>query len=159
MRIITATLSIFIISLITPIFIGCNSPKKLTKENERYELSYERTTCYGTCPQFKLVIYNSGLLTYEGKMFTEKIGIWQKQISQKELNDIYKKFEKANLKYYQNDYRSEYTDLPSKIITFKNGTFLKTIRIEGKHPELLDELTDYLDSIANSSDWVNQNLN
>lgn len=158
MRLTTATLAILLILFITPTFTSCNAQKKLTRENARYELTYERTACFGTCPQFKLLIHHSGLLTYDGQIFTEKTGIWQKQLSQKELSEIYKKFEGAKLDNYQDNYPADYTDLPSKIITFKNGKNLRTIRIEGKHPEVLDELTTYLDSIANSSDWVNQNL-
>jgi hypothetical protein len=140
------------------LFSNCQSPKRLAKKNANYDLSFERTPCYGKCPKYKLLISKTGLMTYEGIMFTEKTGQWQKRISPKELNGIYQKFDRADLAQYADEYPSGHTDMASKIISFKKGQTLKTIRMEGEHPQPLKHLSAYLDSIANSPQWIDVNL-
>ena len=45
----------------------------------------QRTACYGTCPQYEVRIYESGIIEYEGKMFVEKIKVDKKQVGSDRL--------------------------------------------------------------------------
>ena len=37
---------------------------------------FQRTACYGTCPQYKISIYSDGLVMYDGVRFVDRIGCY-----------------------------------------------------------------------------------
>ena len=62
-----------IIFLSIVFFISCFNPRILQTEEPFF--SMQRTACYGTCPQYRISIYHHGKITYNGKLFVDKIGI------------------------------------------------------------------------------------
>lgn len=43
-------------------------------KNQITEITLERTTCYGTCPNYKVTLRSDGTITYEGRRFVEMRG-------------------------------------------------------------------------------------
>jgi hypothetical protein len=41
----------------------------------------ERTACYGTCPAYKVTIYGTGAIIYEGKSYVRVVGTRGAQIA------------------------------------------------------------------------------
>ena len=40
----------------------------------------KRTPCYGECPQYEIIIYESGLIEYNGILFVQNIGCFKSKI-------------------------------------------------------------------------------
>lgn len=117
-------------------------------------LSLERTPCYGTCENYKIIIYSNGYCTYEGKNFVEKIGIYESVIDSKKIELIKNKATEINYFSLENSYDLPgITDIPATITELIiNG---KSKRIENRYrgPQELKEFELYIDSIIKDLPW------
>ena len=117
-------------------------------------LTMQRTACYGTCPQYTITIYNSGLFKYEGKMFVEKQGCFYTIIQNKDIASIKSKLLEIDFFSFEKEYNSPITDIPSVILTVntKKGQHSVINRFNG--PESLNRFQNLMDSISDSfSTW------
>lgn len=55
----------------------------------------ERGSCLGQCPQYRVEIYASARLRYEGKAYVQRIGVWNKQLDKAWLDSLDKALEEA----------------------------------------------------------------
>ncbi len=89
------------------------------------EVTLERTTCFGTCPAYKVTLRNDGTIIYEGREFVEKKGTYKGQ--------VYGFDRLAQLilaqKYFdlKDDYSRPITDMPSVITSVVRSGRRKTI--------------------------------
>ena len=146
MRFFTLVLIIF--------FTSCFSPN-LLEPSEPF-LVMKRTACYGTCPQYKISIYNDGLIIYNGKLFVDRIGCFSSMISMHQIDSITSLLNDIDFFSLKEEYLSPITDVPSVILELNiDGKSHKVVdRIEGpdklkKCYILIDNITE---SIANWSD-------
>lgn len=136
---------------------SCNATKRLSKKYVNNSISLEKTACFGTCPQYILTINGKGEMQFNGKQFTKMDGIWTSQLKTQEIIELFGTLDNANLFSFENDYPSNYTDLPSSILIYKQNGKSKTIRIEGNHPVKLDEILKNIIARMDSAKWVNAN--
>ena len=158
---------ILIITLSTLLF-SCKNAEKTTDENiattkkpvinkpskspevlkESLFLSMERTPCFGKCPTYKLMIFNTGNVVFEGFSNTMYIGKYNKQLTKKQLKEIQKMMDEINILEMKNVYDSEVTDFPSTILFLvSNNTHKKKILDRVNAPAELkkfEKLIDYL---------------
>lgn len=121
-------------------------------------ITLERTACFGKCPVYKLTVYGSGAVIYEGKDFVRTTGKAEKTISQEQIQQLVSEFEKANYYALNDSYiKVMITDLP--YVTTSISTDGKTKNI--KHycgdtsaPEQLTKLENKIDEIVRSDQWV-----
>jgi hypothetical protein len=126
--------------------------------NSQIIVSLERTTCFGTCPSYKLIIYENGLVVYEGIDFVGTKGIRKANIGQNDIQQLASKLENSNFFSFQDSY-DEYmaTDAPSAITYVKIGNKEKRISHyygDFNAPIELYELEENIDEIANSRRWI-----
>lgn len=126
--------------------------------NSQVIVSLERTTCFGTCPSYKLTIYENGLVVYEGMDFVGTMGIRKANIGRNSVQQLVSKLESSNFFSFKDSY-DEYmaTDAPSAIIYVKIGN--KEKRISHYYGDLnapmeLYELEENIDEAANSRRWI-----
>ncbi|NNF02575.1 MAG: hypothetical protein HKN22_07800 [Bacteroidia bacterium] len=118
--------------------------------------SIERTPCFGTCPSYKISIYESGYTIYHGKRFVKKIGVYSTRISERKVEAI-KEIALA-LGYFEFD--DEYVnpliaDLPSCITSVRNQGTYKTIKVNHEDPpKNLIKFQKGIDSLFEGSEWV-----
>lgn len=115
-------------------------------------IAMERTPCLGKCPSYKLTIFNTGNVTYEGYTFAEKKGNYQTKLTPAQLRELKQQIEKINLFEMQDKYDSQITDIPSCIllVNYKG----KTKKIIDRHggPNELKEFEKLIDFFVLTDD-------
>src|SRR5271154_6199053 len=131
--------------------------------SRRSVVTLERTTCLGTCPSYKLMIFGDGTVNFEGRRFVRVKGPAQSKISPALVESLIKDFIDINYFDLRDDYitiknpdgtESFVTDLP---------TTITSLTLAGKHKRVVDyvgapnrlrELENRIDSVVNSKRWV-----
>ncbi len=131
-----------------------NAPPEMVINNDTLFASIERTPCYGTCPQYSIKIYKSGLVIYEGKRFVNKEGKHKAFLSNNKLLEIDKYA--IELGYYElkDRYEDNVTDLPSCTTRLNGSKADKSVFHYGTAPEALVKFEKYLDGLFAKKEWV-----
>lgn len=124
------------------------------RDSKTCSITLERTACYGTCPIYTFTLNNDGSASYTGKKFVERIGDYSTQIPQSSVDSIFLILDTLDWSSYDSIYGSNYSDLPSSILSF-NGKRGKRVVITGKGPSELFSLVKRLELLANRQDWSN----
>jgi len=127
------------------IIISCNTVLENTKEKlNKLTISLEKTACFGTCPVFKIKIFNNGDAIFEGKKFVKKKGLIKFKISQKEIQKILAKARNIKFTKMLNEYSEKITDLPTTYIQIKE----KKIKDYYGAPKKLKDLEKLIEEIV-----------
>lgn len=125
-----------------------------------------RTACLGTCPDYSVEIFKDGSVKYSGHHFVGVVGDRDGKVDAASFEKL--RAELAKLDYFalKNDYYNEThgcaetpTDMPSANFTAKTATGSKDVsyyygcHIKGLS-EQLQRLSDTVDEVANSKQWV-----
>jgi hypothetical protein len=144
-------------SLLQLIQVGCSSSLK------DVQITMERTSCYGTCPVYTLMIKGDGTVTYEGRDFVKVKGKQVSHISQDKVRELVEKFHKIEYFSLEDSYTYKLNVNGSRILVHDLPTTKTSMTIEGKTknvdnyygaPEKLKELEDLIDEVCNSKMWV-----
>ena len=128
-------------------------------------ITLERTTCFGSCPAYKLTIFDDGKVLFEGKEFVKQRGKAEGQITKDELERLVREFNKINYMKLEDEYGigdrcpDLWTDYPSAITSFSTNGTTKTINhyLGCRGLTILDQLTtleNKIDEVANTKRWV-----
>ncbi|PCI93888.1 MAG: hypothetical protein COB15_15460 [Flavobacteriales bacterium] len=110
-------------------------------------LTMERTPCFGKCPNYKITIFNTGNVVYEGLNFVEKKGKYTKTLSQKQLKEIQDHISILKIFEMNDKYDSPITDIPSVhlFIVYNNQKKKILDRVNGpKELKQFEKLIDHL---------------
>jgi len=126
------------------------------------KITLSRSSCYGTCPAYKLEIYSDGKVKYEGHSFVKVTGTKTWQIDEKaikKLNKLITDYGYLNMQKNENP-DSFTTDLPT-ITTFVEMMNGEKKTISNYHglddwPDKLKDFEDEIDEIVNSSKFVDE---
>jgi Domain of unknown function (DUF6438) len=142
------------------LFIGmlgaCKSPKKLAEKSAKNVVptkptqvfALEMTPCYGTCPAYKVIIFENDSLTYEGMSHVVKEGFISKKLPQGTVNQLIEKFRGVNFFKFQNQYTSNVTDFPTTYISFTDKGITKKIMDYYKAPDSLKQLETLINDLV-----------
>jgi cellulose synthase/poly-beta-1,6-N-acetylglucosamine synthase-like glycosyltransferase len=129
-------------------------------------ITLERTTCFGTCPAYKVSIFGDGLVLFEGKEFVKTKGDADGRITKDELQQLVREFEKIDyLKLYDRYGDDEktcpesWTDYPSAITSLNSNGKQKTVHhyLGCRGLTILDQLTaleNKIDEVVNTKRWI-----
>ncbi len=151
---------------ITTVFFSCKNTEKVsstsdeTKKETKTEASkpsitkealfitMKRTPCFGKCPSYKIMIFNTGYVSYEGFSHTQYIGKYTNQLTKKQLKELQQMMDDIDITGMKDVYDSEVTDLPSTILfVVSNHQHKKKILDRVDAPASLkqfEKLIDYL---------------
>lgn len=88
----------------------------------------ERTPCFGTCKAYRIEVYRSGFVNYEGRRNAEPEGRHTARVSKDVMTALLAKAEEVSFFTMQDKYDAEVTDLPSTIVrVVGNGKDKKVI--------------------------------
>lgn len=145
-----------IISFLIFTSIAANEPS-LQNDNfipikESIFITMERTPCLGKCPSYKLTIFNTGNVTYEGYTFAEKEGHYKSKLTKAQLIKLEQKIEEIKLFGLQDKYDAQITDIPSCVLLVNHKG--KTKKIIDRHggPEELKQFEKLIDTLVLKSD-------
>ncbi len=117
--------------------------------------TYECTACFGTCPVYEIKVYDNGYATYEGKYYTEFIGLHSATISKDAIDRILSLATEIGFGSYKSEYKSDISDLPSRITgVVINGKLKKVIDRGGDEaPTELRDLEGLIESMTKDISW------
>ena len=134
----------YIFVFLVILYSSCNLSSSSTYEiKKKLIISLNKTACFGTCPVYKIKIYNNQSAIFEGIKFVEKEGSYNFKISKKEINTILKKAKKINFQKMEDEYTELITDLPTTYIMINN----KQIKDYYGAPKELKELEEIIENI------------
>jgi len=126
---------------------------KVNPEDLVYML--KKGPCFGSCPEYTLNIYKNRFAQFVGKRNTNRIGTHGKFLSKAEFEVVSSTFEKEDFFSYEDDYKSEITDLPTIKIAQQKGGKTKTISGKRERPEAIHRIQFRLEQVAdNSEGWT-----
>ncbi len=152
MRKIFGLLSIFVIFL-----SACAAQKKAgstVETSSAPKVNYVqmwRTSCFGKCPDYKIDIYEEGLVRYTGQRFTDT-GIYEKNIGKEQALKLLSRFTNAHVDTLKQSYDVLITDLPGINYTFKYGNTVKEVRNAQFGPFFLKEYANELDKLVKAKE-------
>lgn len=140
----------------------CNASKKTTSQVESQAandpktmvITYRKGYCFGKCPVYTLTINGEKkLASYKGEVNVDKIGEFEKKVTDQQLKDFMTAFEKHNFFKLEDAYTTPAPDHPSKITTYTiDGKTKKVEDVQGA-PAGLKELEKLLEDFADSEGW------
>jgi hypothetical protein len=131
-----------------------NTSPKTQNDLRTVSIIYRKTPCFGTCAAFTLTVNgSSNSVTYKGDLNVEKIGNYEKNISDDELTKLVNAFDKKKFFEFKDGYKTPATDIPSKLITYSINGKTKKVEDQQNAPAELKELEKLLDEIADSNGW------
>lgn len=129
-------------------------------------ITLQRTSCFGTCPAYKITIYDDGKVLYEGMRDVRHEGKATSQITKSDLEALVREFEKIDYLNIDENYTDDpkncpelWTDNPSAITSLNWKGKTKTVRhyygcSGSKVAEQLTALEDKIDKVVNTDQWV-----
>lgn len=136
------------------VLLAVTSCKNRNQVPETASIEFSRTACFGTCPIYKMTILGSGLATFEGERFTEKLGSFSIQLSEKDTKALFQQLDTFDWAGFKDIYPTEVSDLPGVVFQFNYKQTSKKVVVRGEHPNTLDVLQSVLSTIAESDGWT-----
>lgn len=126
-------------------------------------ITLSRSGCFGTCPSYTVEITGTGEVSYHGHGFVVVEGSQSYTISKDVVAGLVEKFDQANFWNLEDEYRAEITDSSTHVITFKTGSYEKTIvdyvgMLTGM-PHSVKRLQAEIDRIAGTRKWISGDEN
>ena len=129
-------------------------------------ITLERTACFGSCPVYKVTIFDDGTVMFDGKESVKRPGMDVSRISTADVEALVREFEKLDYnnlaEAYVDDPKlcpEQETDMPSAITSLELRGKKKTVRhyygCNGtKILEQLTALESKIDEVAKTDQWV-----
>lgn len=138
------------IFLLPLLFLGCKSKQQgqmqeTANSENQLAFSFEKTACFGKCPEYVLTVYENGEAKFKGKKNTEFIGSFNCDDCDQEM--MLKIMETAGrIKFWdlEDKYDPGVTDLPSVITTIYLKKPPKTVINVMDGPKELTELENQI---------------
>jgi hypothetical protein len=139
-----------------------NLPQLTDSEFEGLVILFERTTCYGNCPAYRLTIHGDGRVEYVGLNFVKLTGPRQGQVARTELKKIVEQLSKAD--FFKIDQYTEKacsctvcTDMPTVITEVKLKD--QSHRVEHYYgcrcaPRALWDVEETIDRMVRAEQWI-----
>ena len=126
------------------------------------KITLERTTCYGTCPAYRLTLHPDGSVYYEGKDYVREKGRRTRRIPPEAFQKIAAKIAAIHFFDLKDEYSSQeingattvVTDQPTTITTVTRAGQTKKIENYFGGPKALFELEQLIDELTESYKWV-----
>lgn len=152
--------------VVLSLFLGTvmGSPSSSVAQSREVVITLERTTCYGTCPSYKLTILGDGSVTFEGREYVRIKGTIRSKVAPASVESLVQEF--ISIDYFDllDDYSSIknpdgtetfVTDLPTAITSLSLAGKQKKIADYVGAPNQLRELERKIDGVVNSKRWIN----
>ncbi len=116
-------------------------------------ISLEKTPCFGPCEAYKLEMFSSGLVKFNGIRNHKMIGTYEASLNQGELQKIVQQFRDSKFFSFKNQYTGNVNDLPTTYLYFKDQLNEKTIQDYYNAPKELKDLEQVVESLIPTLQW------
>jgi hypothetical protein len=123
----------------------------------------ERTSCFGSCPIYKVTVDARGAVTYDGEKFVRAVGRHTARIAPSVVASLLASAERIQFFDLRDAYRvirnpdgtvSVVSDLPTKIVTITVNGRTKRVEDYVDAPDELAEFEREIDAAAGTKRWV-----
>ncbi len=150
--------------LVATVFGACAQQKKGTKKTKTQtttqtaknttdiaSIEIHRTNCYGRCPDYRLIVTETGKATYVGRRHAEHQGTYEGQVDAKPVAKLFSEFKRYKVDTCSEKYKNAIPDMAGLeyTIIYKNGREQLIQNANSPFaPAFLKGLADQLDKIA-----------
>jgi Domain of unknown function (DUF6438)/Ankyrin repeats (3 copies) len=135
---------------------GCaSSAQTPAKTNtEPVEITLQRTTCFGTCPEYTVTLKDDGTVTYSGRQFVRTPGDHTWKIEAAAVRALAREMEAAGFFELQDTYTARMTDNPTTYTTLRIGSRTKKIQDYVSGPPKLKDIEAKIDDVSGVKKYV-----
>jgi len=130
---------------------------KLEKDPDKIspKIVYSKGSCFGKCPVFTMTIYNSGLVKFNGRVYTTMNGKHEMLLDKKKYAELVKKFRDNKFWRFDDAYGMDLVDAATVTLSFSDKGKNKTVKGKSGFPDKLKELTSALEELIKDKEaWV-----
>jgi len=121
---------------------------------ETIEITLQRTTCFGTCPEYMVTLRGDGTVTYSGRQFVRTPGTHTWKIDPAAVRALAREMETAGFFELMNEYTSLITDNPTTYTTLKIGNRAKKVKNYISGPVKLKDIEAKIDEVSGVLKYV-----
>jgi hypothetical protein len=149
-----------VMAVMTPADSAIASPSSRdTPDEKTLVMTMSRSTCFGTCPDYNVSLYEDGTLEYEGRRFVKVTGSRKKTLDSATVQRVRQAIVDSGIQQLEPDCCGcqEWTDSPTVVISMMTDGQRKTVyHYHGctKAPDWLGKLEDRLDSLLGTDEFV-----
>ncbi len=126
-------------------------------------ITLQRTGCFGSCPDYMVVLHGDGRVDYLGNAFVDVPGIHHYSISPGEVAALIERLRGRNVWAMAGDWVAQITDCPTYVITLDIGGQKRTITdyVGGEvgMPSVVTDSENDIDAVAGTGDWLHLTAN
>lgn len=152
-----------------PVFVflawGCHSGKQAVgqpgvddaqaQKGDSLLAGIRRGACFGKCPQYEAMIYQSGYATYTGEQNVTRTGKWQAWMDKAQLSAVESLLEESGTERWDSVYVNKYlADFPVLFLWVRQQGGSRRIMVNHEAPP--EEITGFakgLDQLLSGLDW------
>jgi hypothetical protein len=135
---------------------GSTAPQAASSVGEL--LTFERTSCYGQCPTYKVVLFKDGRLRYEGSIAVADPGPAEARLAPSAMAAVRSNLQRASELQSDCCDCSDWTDSPSVEMSFAlpDGGTKRIYHYHGceKAPDWLYDVENSIDAALGTEKWV-----
>lgn len=137
------------ICLLATLQVTAKAKKEEVKSNISY-VSMRTGGCNGKCPDYKIELYNSGLVRYSGYSMVKDTGVYEANIGTSQIMSVFHNFEYCQVDTCSNSYTSD-QNIAGLKFTFNYKANMYTIRNADQGPKFLHVLATQMDEFLKVS--------
>lgn len=135
---------------------ACSNAKRAQKSievNSTDFVSLARTSCFGTCPVYTVIIYGDGKVNFEGRKHVNPVGQFEAQMSKESLKQLFVHIESLAWKDYPEVYPIDNVDFPQFVLKYNRGNTTYTVKANSLAAEELIALSKQIDLEISDLSW------
>jgi len=134
-------------------FFTCASCKNQNLPADTVVISLEKTPCFGSCESFKLEIFSSGLVRFNGLGNHRLIGLHEAHMEKVTLEGLIQEFRNADFFNFKSQYTGNMKDLPTTYLFFSDNGREMMVQDYYKAPPKLKELEELVQRQIENLKW------
>jgi membrane dipeptidase len=121
---------------------------------EPIEITLQRTTCFGTCPEYTVTLRGDGTVTYSGRQYVRTPGTHTWTIDPAAVRALAREMETAGFFELRDEYTSRVTDNPTTYTSLTIGSRAKKIKDYVAGPPKLKDIEAKIDQVSGVLKYV-----
>lgn len=122
-------------------------------EGEAIVIGQQGTICFGTCPEYKLILRSDGSAEYQGGRFAPREGYYEAEVDPAVVAALAQSAEDMGYFDLEDDYDEMVTDVPTTFSYLQVGDRRKAIRDRFGAPDALHAYEQEVYETAETLDW------
>jgi membrane dipeptidase len=122
--------------------------------SEPIEITLQRTTCFGTCPEYTVTLRGDGTVTYSGRQYVRTPGDHTWKIDPAAVRALAREMEAAGFFELRDEYTSLMTDNTTTYTSLKIGNRAKKVKNYVTGPPKLKDIEAKIDQVSGVLKYV-----